>query len=240
MPRTRIARGSGERQLRVGTEPGRPRPGSLDRRTDDRAHRYIERCKALDAAPRPGRRRVDRLLLLLRRRGQPLRATRDAQAGPRPDDPRVGTAIRRARPSSSRSAAGPPPERVDGTVLTTQRRREPDSPGGPVFTIVVRDTEDFAVVGTIDTAALPRRGSGNNAYTVDRAGSRVAGTNSTGRTVVWSVSTGEATMLPDPQVQPTADVTLFGIDFSPDDRYLAVKSVDQVLRRVMTCPTGRC
>ena len=38
-------------------------------------------------------------------------------------------------------------------------------------------------------------------------------------------------MLPDPQVQPTADVTLFGIDFSPDDRYLAVKSVDQVLRR---------
>jgi hypothetical protein len=99
-------------------------------------------------------------------------------------------------------------------------------------TLTVRDaTDPTRAINTIPTSALPTTGSlTGNLYTLDPTGERIAGTNSNGRTVIWTVDDGAVVFDQQADVEPTARQDLFGLSFDHDGTRLAVKSVDQRLR----------
>jgi hypothetical protein len=95
--------------------------------------------------------------------------------------------------------------------------------------IVVRDATTFADGTSFATTALGSDRT-NTAFALDTTGGRVAGTNSTGRAIVWSADGAVLANLPAPGgVQPTTNASLVGIAFSPDGTRLAVKTIGQRL-----------
>ena len=101
-------------------------------------------------------------------------------------------------------------------------------------TLVVRDAASpNTVVGKqFSTSALPPTPDGITVYTLDPHGGLIAGTNSSGHVVVWSVSGDIVVPFSRFNVGPveaTSDVPLPGVAFSPNGDTLAIKTVDHRL-----------
>ena len=101
--------------------------------------------------------------------------------------------------------------------------------------VIVRDTADLdATPWTINTGALGEDDEehGENLYTLDLHGNRLAGTNATARYVVWDRDEGSAPIrVCSPGSQGAAVVNLYGASFNRNGS-LAVKSADEALRLV--------
>jgi hypothetical protein len=102
-------------------------------------------------------------------------------------------------------------------------------------TLVVRATDTLTEIAPAfaSLGADTSQGSVENIYTLDWEGRRVAGTNSAGHTVVWTLAGGTFVpyheLTPPGGVQPTRTIALKGLAFSPDGAHVALKTIDQRL-----------
>jgi hypothetical protein len=126
------------------------------------------------------------------------------------------------------------PERLLSTSETPSRLLF-QAPGS---TLVVRDGTDLEQIARFDGSALSTT-TGVSVHALERqGGGRVAGTNSSGRVIVWDADDGRVLNdLSMGVVQPTARLDFIGVAFRPGTDELAVKTVDQRIG-IFTLSTG--